>query len=1025
MAFPSEANILRRALSASASLIASLKNRQWGLFRDPTGDYVAGGLNRNSGAMFAKDDLGRIHEFPELRSVEGMIEAEIETALGNLSVIFQTATLQQEWTSSGVEYAYYDPSSYEFSGWTATPSGPLAFSGTIKYAIDSFGNLLLSGSPIPPASIASLAFSGTSEGLQIFRIANNLLDTSLDPSAKRGVQFITQSPSGGSEPLWQWKLYANALSANSLSFRFKDDSGGGSYSRPSPGSTLLFTRGTIPLCAPQATPTTGSGSSPIPPVFIFVNDTSGAQLRAALALPYLQKMIFVAAGGLALDTAETGFEIYGYNHISGNSCGLGTLPGVDLTLFKAPGASNAVIYARSNIFSLIVGDGSSLARFDAVQLFVETFATPSSFDWTTLPGGLFKVESYLPGSTQFANGLEEAPIWHSRASIGNFRFIHSLDDLRDFLAEDMDSGVGLLADEISFDHGLNSFDFRGRKQLHFGALAGHSDTDLLFTRLSGYGSLYIYSPFAFAGVGPIAVDSSGMIEIFLKRASKIGTLPEFSASGWGTGAYYETIQLPGIIMSGQWEQAFWDDTSGDNKVAADSSDDLPGLLVDKLCDGNGAAFPVEVVGGIRKVKIDTAGFPDGFYLVSTQAELQAVADLAAPMRKSVIGLPPWPDQKITLSALTIGRNLDLLNDAFDFSSATISSQFGSGTIYCRGIPQVTGGLTLGDNTSVLFGGVDFAGTLTKGSGANCYAENNVNGSTIAGLTLQRLDNSLYPSSPGLVAVGTAAGSSPRSIAVAPASGLSITNPAGTAGDPTIGLNLAGETTPGSVPARGTTADRVLAFTGGVLSWVEVTANMIASNAITNVKVSASAAIAWTKMAALSKGGLVTASGTSASNIATLGVGTDGQVLTADSAQTLGIKWATPGGGGSSAKAFTLTFGRYLNGWLSNSIQFPPGGGWNGSYDDGVLAPNIGSKVPVASTIKAVSFDANTYAAGNATLSINKNGSLTTIGTITGAAMNFTGLSISIAAGDRIWFETSAPTSGGSCKGMTIVAYFEA
>src|SRR5262245_48236429 len=53
-----------------------------------------------------------------------------------------------------------------------------------------------------------------------------------------------------------------------------------------------------------------------------------------------------------------------------------------------------------------------------------------------------------------------------------------------------------------------------------------------------------------------------------------------------------------------------------------------------------------------------------------------------------------------------------------------------------------------------------------------------------------------------------------------------------------------------------------------------------------------------------KGDLIAA--TAADTVARLAVGTDGQVLTADSAQTTGIKWATAGGGGAITQLYDLT-----------------------------------------------------------------------------------------------------------------------
>jgi len=91
---------------------------------------------------------------------------------------------------------------------------------------------------------------------------------------------------------------------------------------------------------------------------------------------------------------------------------------------------------------------------------------------------------------------------------------------------------------------------------------------------------------------------------------------------------------------------------------------------------------------------------------------------------------------------------------------------------------------------------------------------------------------------------------------------------------------------GQIPAAGIATDAVT--TAKILD-SNVTTAKIANGAVTAAKLDASAAIQPTIVDA--KGDIIAA--TAADTVARVAVGSNGQVLTADSAQAAGVKWATP------------------------------------------------------------------------------------------------------------------------------------
>jgi hypothetical protein len=710
MAFPSEANILRRTLTAFATLVSSLKSRQWGLIRNPSGNYSADGYNRNSGSLVGKDEQGLIHEFWERAQVETYVGEQVAAGLSDLAAA-SSAGLQVPWTAVGVEWAKYDSTpDYEFDSWTASPSGNYTFSGSIEYAIDSFGNLLLRGYIVPPVAVSVL---DNDAGLRMFRISNAAIDSSIAGAlgaGKYAPMIVTAIDAGGNtEPLWFWKGWFAFESSNSLSFLLKDDSNGGFYARPGSGQVVQFTRVQVPKVAPVATGSTGGGGS------VYISDTMSVNLSGdgSMSTPL---------------SAEVRIDPLAGNQISESSDGL-----------------------------------------------------------------------YVPA-----------------ADFGNFRFISNLSELAAFFAEDMLVGVGLLGEEIILNHGLNSFDFRGRKQLYFGAITGHSDSDLEFNLLSGYGSLYIYSPTAFAAGGSINFGSVGMQELFLKRASKIGGAVTYTASGWGTSAKYEAVQDSDVTMGATWTQSYWDDTSGDSKVSADTSDGVPGFLVDKLCDGNEAAFTVAVVGGVRKVKIPTTGA--GLYSVANWTQLKTALEDTAAARKFIVATSSQ------IAAPSSGTNAVALYGVSDLNFSVFQGGTADLSITAAGSASIrliqegafhfasSGNLTTDSNSAIYCrrliwgGGVSITGYLF-------YEECQI-GTPPSGSTRSRWFSSpmLAPSGAGLMAKASGESNDSfiaRSIAVTASQGLSVTNGDGVAGNPTISLAAFTSSVQGAVPAPVTPSNKFL------------------------------------------------------------------------------------------------------------------------------------------------------------------------------------------------------------------------
>lgn len=170
---------------------------------------------------------------------------------------------------------------------------------------------------------------------------------------------------------------------------------------------------------------------------------------------------------------------------------------------------------------------------------------------------------------------------------------------------------------------------------------------------------------------------------------------------------------------------------------------------------------------------------------------------------------------------------------------------------------------------------------------------------------------------------------------------------------------------------------------------------------------------YTKKATLTTKGDVYAA-TGASTPARVGVGSDGQVLTADAASAAGVKWAAAGGGGAGSAiiAFAIVGAQTVNAdWIR--YVWP----WSGDSAAETVEGEAQMIVPKAGTVKNLYVHGTENGLdGNLVITVRKNGVDTALTITLGATVTTgsdTSNSFSVVAGDllSIEFDATAASTG--------------
>lgn len=291
-----------------------------------------------------------------------------------------------------------------------------------------------------------------------------------------------------------------------------------------------------------------------------------------------------------------------------------------------------------------------------------------------------------------------------------------------------------------------------------------------------------------------------------------------------------------------------------------------------------------------------------------------------------------------------------------------------------------------------------------------------NGDGVSGNPTLALANDLAAyeglSATGLVA-RTGDGTAAARTLTGPAAGITVSNGDGVSGNPTLALanDLAA--------LEGISGTNVIPYRSGVDTWGTVTVNgglglTAGTLSITNATLTDLAALSPTK------GNLLVGNGT---NFVSIGVGTNNYVLTADSVQTTGVKWAAaPGASGGLSDAYAqVTDGTNVAGASgSDTIKFRADtgvvvtvGSNDATHGDNVLVGLHASLASIAGVTTAANkvlyaTASNTFAAADFTAAgrsvvgaASASAAATALGLGTGDSPQFTAINVGDAADTTI------------------------